>query len=124
MITSPGHPPRYENPAARAWTCAKAPAEVQAFHAGLPGYAQTPLTQVPAIAAQLGVGRVFVKDESARLGLPAFKVLGASWAGRGPDGAALRTAGLGVRAERPAPARRRSKLTAAILLPYGHSKRG
>jgi len=26
------------------------------------------------------VGRVFVKDESARLGLPAFKVLGASWA--------------------------------------------
>jgi diaminopropionate ammonia-lyase len=28
----------------------------------------------------LGVGRVFVKDESARMGLPAFKVLGASWA--------------------------------------------
>ena len=26
------------------------------------------------------MGRVFVKDESARLGLPAFKVLGASWA--------------------------------------------
>jgi diaminopropionate ammonia-lyase len=28
----------------------------------------------------LGVGRVFVKDESCRLGLPAFKALGASWA--------------------------------------------
>ena len=28
----------------------------------------------------LGVGKVFVKDESSRLGLPAFKVLGASWA--------------------------------------------
>ena len=26
------------------------------------------------------MGRVFVKDESSRLGLPAFKVLGASWA--------------------------------------------
>jgi diaminopropionate ammonia-lyase len=26
------------------------------------------------------VGRVFVKDESDRMGLPAFKVLGASWA--------------------------------------------
>jgi diaminopropionate ammonia-lyase len=28
----------------------------------------------------LGVGKVLVKDESSRLGLPAFKVLGASWA--------------------------------------------
>jgi diaminopropionate ammonia-lyase len=32
------------------------------------------------VAAELDVGRVFVKDESARLGLPAFKVLGAAWA--------------------------------------------
>jgi diaminopropionate ammonia-lyase len=53
---------------------------VKAFHAGLPGYAPAPLTEVPALAAELGVGRVFVKDESARMGLPAFKVLGASWA--------------------------------------------
>jgi diaminopropionate ammonia-lyase len=35
---------------------------------------------VPPVAAELGVGRVFVKDESARMGLAAFKVLGASWA--------------------------------------------
>ena len=87
MITPPGLPagcpPWYSRPAARAWTCAPAPtARVQAFHAGLPGYAPTPLTEVPAIAAELGVGRAFVKDESARLGLPAFKVLGASWAVR------------------------------------------
>ena len=34
----------------------------------------------PGIAKALGVGKVWVKDESARLGLPAFKVLGASWA--------------------------------------------
>ena len=84
MITPPGLPagcpPWFEHPAARDWTCAPAPAEVQAFHAGLPGYAPTPLTEVPALAAELGVGRVFVKDESARMGLPAFKVLGASWA--------------------------------------------
>jgi diaminopropionate ammonia-lyase len=80
VITPPGRPPWYARPAARAWTCAPAPAEVQAFHAGLPGYTPTPLTEVPAIAAQLGVGRVFVKDESARMGLAAFKVLGASWA--------------------------------------------
>ena len=53
---------------------------MQAFHPGLPGYASTPLIEVPALAAELDVGRVLVKDESARMGLPAFKVLGASWA--------------------------------------------
>ncbi|BBH67997.1 hypothetical protein ACTI_46820 [Actinoplanes sp. OR16] len=54
--------------------------EVRRFHAGLPGYAPTPLHELPALAAELGVGRVLVKDESSRFGLPAFKVLGASWA--------------------------------------------
>ena len=34
----------------------------------------------PKLAGALGVGKVFVKDESSRLGLPAFKILGASWA--------------------------------------------
>ena len=53
---------------------------VRAFHEGLPGYAPTPLTEVPGLAAELGAGRAFVKDESSRLGLPAFKILGASWA--------------------------------------------
>jgi diaminopropionate ammonia-lyase len=32
------------------------------------------------VAARLGVAEVLVKDESSRLGLPSFKVLGASWA--------------------------------------------
>ncbi len=77
----PGCPPWFVRPAARAWTCAPAPtAGTRAFHARLPSYAPTPLTEVPAIAAELGVGRVFVKDESARMGPAAFKVLGASWA--------------------------------------------
>jgi diaminopropionate ammonia-lyase len=70
----------YARPAARRWTCAPASGEVAGFHAGIPGYRPTPLVEVAALAAELGVGRVFVKDESARLGLPAFKVLGASWA--------------------------------------------
>lgn len=48
----------------------------------MPGYAPTPLVPAPELAAELGVGRVLVKDESSRLGLPAFKVLGASWACR------------------------------------------
>jgi diaminopropionate ammonia-lyase len=37
---------------------------------------------LPELADELGVARVLVKDESSRLGLPAFKVLGASWACR------------------------------------------
>ena len=51
-----------------------------AFHRALPGYAPTPLRELPALAARCGVARVWLKDESARLGLPAFKMLGASWA--------------------------------------------
>ncbi|MDX6363185.1 MAG: diaminopropionate ammonia-lyase [Streptomyces sp.] len=70
----------FARPAARSWICAPAPARVRAFHASLPGYTPTPLTELPSLAAELDVGRVFVKDESARLGLPAFKVLGAAWA--------------------------------------------
>lgn len=52
----------------------------QEFHRRLPGYAPTPLVDAPEIAAELGAGKVWVKNESERLGLPAFKVLGASWA--------------------------------------------
>jgi diaminopropionate ammonia-lyase len=50
------------------------------FHQKLPGYQQSPLIDAPSIAATLGVGKVWVKDESSRFGLPAFKFLGASWA--------------------------------------------
>ena len=50
------------------------------FHRRLPEYAATPLVDAPGLAGSLGVGKVWVKDESWRLGLPAFKILGASWA--------------------------------------------
>jgi diaminopropionate ammonia-lyase len=70
----------YASPAGREWTCALSPSEAYAFHQSLPGYSPTPLVSVPVLAAELGVGRLLVKDESSRLGLPAFKVLGASWA--------------------------------------------
>jgi diaminopropionate ammonia-lyase len=62
------------------WTCAPPSPDAAAFHRGLEGYAPTPLADLPGLAAELGVARVFVKDESQRLGLPAFKALGASWA--------------------------------------------
>ena len=51
-----------------------------AFHRKLPGYEPTPLVESSALAARLGVQRVILKVESSRLGLPAFKMLGASWA--------------------------------------------
>jgi diaminopropionate ammonia-lyase len=50
------------------------------FHSRFAGYAPTPLVSAPAIARMLGVGEVLLKVESSRLGLPAFKILGASWA--------------------------------------------
>jgi diaminopropionate ammonia-lyase len=50
------------------------------FHRRLPGYAPTPLIGAAEIARTLGIGQLLVKDESQRLGLPAFKILGASWA--------------------------------------------
>lgn len=52
----------------------------RSFHRRLPGYAPTRLVDAAPVAAALDVGRVWVKDESSRLGLPAFKMLGASWA--------------------------------------------
>jgi diaminopropionate ammonia-lyase len=64
----------------RAWTCRPAPATVRDFHRSLPGYATTRLTALPELARTFGVARIFAKDESNRLGLPAFKALGASWA--------------------------------------------
>jgi diaminopropionate ammonia-lyase len=50
------------------------------LHRRLPGYAITPLVEVPELARANDVARVWVKDESWRLELPAFKMLGASWA--------------------------------------------
>lgn len=51
-------------------------APVQAFHAGMPGYARTPLVPLPGLARALGLDGIYVKDESFRFGLNAFKGLG------------------------------------------------
>jgi diaminopropionate ammonia-lyase len=73
-------PTWFSRPAARHWRTSIPETAAPSFHAELPGYRPTELTELPALAAELGVGRVFVKDESTRMGLGAFKVLGASWA--------------------------------------------
>ncbi|KAF1979446.1 tryptophan synthase beta subunit-like PLP-dependent enzyme [Bimuria novae-zelandiae CBS 107.79] len=54
--------------------------EVASFHRRLSDYNITPLHSLPELAKELGVGHVLLKDESNRFGLPAFKILGASWA--------------------------------------------
>lgn len=64
----------------RDWRCEAPSPEARRFHQSMDGYAATRLVELPGIAAETGLGRVFAKDESARLGLPAFKALGASWA--------------------------------------------
>jgi diaminopropionate ammonia-lyase len=55
-------------------------AGVLEFHRKLPFYTVTRLVEASVTAARLGVRHVWVKDESTRLGLPAYKILGASWA--------------------------------------------
>lgn len=54
--------------------------KVQKFHATFPDYALTPLRALPNLAAWLGVGGIYVKDDSPRFGLNAFKGLGATFA--------------------------------------------
>lgn len=51
-----------------------------AIHTRLPGYEPSPLIDLPVLARELGLERLWLKDESSRMGLPAFKILGASYA--------------------------------------------
>lgn len=54
--------------------------KARAFHESFPQYSVTPLARLEQMAAYLGLGQVYVKDESYRFGLNAFKVLGGSFA--------------------------------------------
>lgn len=53
---------------------------VRNFHATIEGYKATPLVSLDDLAKGLGVSRIYVKDESYRFGLNAFKGLGATYA--------------------------------------------
>jgi diaminopropionate ammonia-lyase len=72
----------YTNRFAQSWesTYQRDLSLVQKFHQSLPDFAPTPLVPLPDLAKELGVKEVFVKDETNRLNLPSFKILGASWA--------------------------------------------
>ena len=54
--------------------------EALAFHRSFPQYSVTPLYKLSELADYLGLGSIYVKDESYRFGLNAFKVLGGSFA--------------------------------------------
>lgn len=50
------------------------------FHESFPQYSKTPLVSLTQMAKYLHIGNIFIKDESYRFGLNAFKVLGGSYA--------------------------------------------
>lgn len=54
--------------------------KARAFHESFPQYSKTPLAKLTNMAEYLGLKEIYVKDESYRFGLNAFKVLGGSFA--------------------------------------------
>jgi diaminopropionate ammonia-lyase len=89
------------------------------------GYAPSELREAPELAEALGVGRVVLKVETERFGLPAFKILGASWAaerllaGRATAGITLVTATDGNHGRAVARVARMRGLAAHVLVPAG-----
>ena len=72
-----------ENKANKKWDeffSAKNAEKAKKFHEGIPEYEKTPLACLSDLAEYLGVKGVYVKDESYRFGLNAFKGLGGSYA--------------------------------------------
>lgn len=54
-------------------------AQVAAFYDNHPQITPTPLRSLSALASELGIGALLVKDETARGGLPAFKITGVAF---------------------------------------------
>jgi diaminopropionate ammonia-lyase len=104
---------------------AGAPGTATAFHRGLDGYAASELRDAPELADAMRVGRVQLKVETERFGLPAFKILGASWAAerllgrRAAEGVTLVTATDGNHGRAVARVARMRGLRAHILVPAG-----
>ncbi|HSM23984.1 MAG TPA: pyridoxal-phosphate dependent enzyme, partial [Anaerolineaceae bacterium] len=54
--------------------------QIRAFHRQIPAFRMSPLKKLSNLADRLGVGGIWIKDESARLNQGSFKVLGGSYA--------------------------------------------
>lgn len=72
--------PKSKNPSALGRVGTEIAQSVLKFHSTIPNYSQTPLISLPNLAKILGVEKIWVKDESHRFGLNAFKGLGGSYA--------------------------------------------
>src|SRR3954467_8389880 len=104
---------------------AAAPEASTPFHRSIAGYRASDLRDAPELAEAMRVARVVLKVETERFGLPAFKILGASWAaeqllgGRDIDGVTLVTATDGNHGRAVARVARLRGLDAHILVPAG-----
>jgi diaminopropionate ammonia-lyase len=76
---------RIRRPSSEPYTAAQVlppalPRQIRAFHRGIPGYKMSPLKGLSNLAHRLNLAGIWVKDESVRLDLQSFKVLGGSYA--------------------------------------------
>jgi diaminopropionate ammonia-lyase len=99
-------------------------ARVRAFFAGRHDLGPTPLHRLGGLARGLGIGGILLKDESQRLDLRAFKVVGVTYAvhrlresGRLPDGRPLACATAGNHGRAVARAARLAGLPAIVYVP-------
>ena len=79
-IASPVPVAEGDAPALDGFLDPKTAAAVRAYHASFPEYEPTPFVHLKALEKRLGLAGLYVKDESYRFGLNAFKVLGGSYA--------------------------------------------
>ncbi|MGH9345671.1 MAG: pyridoxal-phosphate dependent enzyme, partial [Vicinamibacterales bacterium] len=104
-------------------------ADLSAFSSRHPELGPTPLRPLPCFARALGIGGLFVKDESSRFGLNAFKSLGVRYAmdrlqreHRLPDAATLACASAGNHGRAVARVARQRGLAATVLVPKGTAR--
>lgn len=90
------------------------------WHCLRAGYQPTPLHDLENLAGELELEHLWVKDETSRLGMPAFKILGASWAAAEvppADGQAITTATDGNHGRAVARVARQLGRSAVIFVP-------
>ena len=74
------HQPRKNSAKAKEMFPIHCARDARKFHSRIPGYHMTPLVALPNLARLLGVGGIYVKNESKRLRMNSFKVMGGSYA--------------------------------------------
>jgi len=54
--------------------------QIRSFHRQIPAFRMSPLLNLSNLSYRLGLGGIWIKDESSRLNQGSFKVLGGSYA--------------------------------------------